>query len=766
MGINRYEHIPQYNTPILPYDLVMKAADMKQQRWDKAVGTAQEDFNDIFSKTKVISTSEDERVVLPELRKQFNDELNKMVSDPSMTAEQLSIRANGLVSSIQPSLNKVNDAYTLHTTALTEKMKNEGNAEWSSTNQYVGGPDLFNWNSLKNGDLSQLNYKSRTSIEPVVRPYLNSWAETTLGQEEYRDPTTGRVSLIEKKGKDFAGLLNVAKVNSLDYMNTNNFHQWKDDYKGVKPDDILKDTPGYTQTFGGKKFEELSSMDQAKAMIMFQGVKQINSDASKLAGSTGNGSAAAAGLEAKQVTEPWAIFKSSTSIDASEIASSAGFDINKQWDNDLHAFTGVSIDPNTTFNSPATIAEYSTPELSQSASIYDAITSTVTGLGQTLSKLRQIQSTPGYNPEVKFGDIVGNAPSALTPGKFAQNVAGDAAKRSVDLKQSESQLLAEAKKQIEEFKADPNFLTVQREALKAGIDISTTEGLTKLVTDYGRAQVDLAANQTVQLGKNLMGLSSATWQPMSGSNNVYNIGDRKFAKGKILIPATDAGYETIKNALEKQGADISSKDIFPNWTNYVGGNSNEVDAVVDRMDKEGILKIEDLPGKNGEMQKYITIPTSIEVPMNNPATVSRYNRAKAGNDALLTANLQSWEQNYASNRAQENLNELSDRIVNNPKLATNFVTGINNFILNTSTIDKDIRTSASQTLTTLVNSYTQKPNKQTAEDLVSFQQALQDYANGRYSKENFQSLLDGTTSNPKQPQGATTSNSMGIPRKR
>jgi len=769
MGINRYEHIPQYNPPILPYDLVMKAADMKQQRWDKAVGTAQENFNDVFSKAKAISGSVDERVHLPAIREEFNNELSKLVSDPSMTAEQLSVRANGLVNRIQPRLNKYNDAYTLHTTALTEKMKNEGNATWSATNEYVSGPDTYNWDSEKNTDYSQLNYKSRTSLEPVIKPLIDDWEKTQLQTREVVG-ADGKTSTITVDGRDFAGLQNLGKTQALGLMTLPVFAQWQGDYKGIRPDDILKDTPGFVQTFGGKKFEELSNMDQAKAMIMFRGAKQLTMDSSKLAGPSGNPKGP--GADSDKVVEPFAVFKKSKSVSIKEIVSSVGLDMS-QWDDRLHAFTGVSIDPKATFNSPATIAEYSSPEMGVTASIYESIANTNSSLGRSLKALGELRKTPGYKPEVMFGDIVGNVTSGLTPGKFATAVAGDAAKRSTDLHKGEASILADIKSQLSQFKEDPSFLAVQREALKAGIDISTTEGLTKLVTDYDKAQMDLAKNQTVQLGKNLIGMSSATWQPFVGADNTYNIGDRKFIKGKIMIPATEEGYTTIQNALEAAGnTDIGAYDqrldvgaIWPSWA-Y---ESNEINRVVERMKAAGILDIEPIVvNTKGDEQKYITIPTSIEVPMNNPATVSRYNRDMAGSDALLGKNLGPWEQNYAANRAQENLDELTTRIVDNPKLATNFVTGINNFILNTNSIDKDIRTSASQAFSTLVNAYTQHPNKETAKDLVTFQQALENYAGGRlYSKDTFKALLDGTTtSNPYQPQGATTSNSMGIRRKR
>lgn len=759
MGINRYEHIPQYNPPILPYDLVMKAADMKQQRWDKAVGTAQDNFNDIFSKTKAIATSEDERIVLPELRKQFNDELSKMVSDPSMTAEQLSIRANGLIGNIQPSLNKINDSYTMHTTALAEKMKNEGDATWSATNQYVGGPDLFNWNSLKNGDLSQLNYKSRTSIEPVVRPYLNAWADTTIGQEQYTDPTTGKVTLLEKKGKDFSGLLNVAKVNALDYMNTNNFHQWKDDYVGVKPDDILKDTPGYTQTFGGKKFEELSNMDQAKAMIMFQGVKQINSDASKLAGPSGNGNGKSS--EETYTNNPWFQAESSNNWAPSDIGLALGME---NYDQTTNSFRNITAG-NQFFNTPATISTFASPKEAATASIVQDLAQepSTSGVLNILEKeLPDLQNSDvGKQAAALEGiDLYGDNGYTMKTTRAALKSLPENDPDKVAIRNYEKQkagLEQKARAAFAELKKSPRFLEAQSIALKAGIDLNSSDDINKLISDYKTIKSKMAKDQVANLGTAMIDLGGYDWTPQTG-NNIVNIEDKKFVKGFQDIPANfDLLDQTLVPYLKSKGWNVAESGYA--FAPDVGAPN--IDSLFEKMIAEGkMTKV-----VKGD-KEYFRIPMNLEVPMKDPLVVNRYNMAKAGSDAILKDQLPTWQREFADMRLQRNTAELANRLVEDPKTMTSFTNGINNFVLNTPSIDDGSRNMIVQALSKLTNDYVTHPNIETAKSIVNFQSTISQYAQKRYSKDNLTEYLNHISSNPYQPQGATTSNSMGIRRKR
>lgn len=758
MGINRYEHIPQYNPPILPYDLVMKAADMKQQRWDKAVGTAQDNFNDVFSKTKAIATSEDERVVLPELRKQFNDELSKMVSDPSMTAEQLSIRANGLVNSIQPSLNKINDAYTLHTTALTEKMKNEGNAEWSATNQYVGGPDLFNWNSLKNGDLSQLNYKSRTALEPVIRPIIADWEKTQLQTKEVTGDD-GKTSVVTIDGRDFPGLQNLGKTQALSLMTKPVFEQWRKDYTGVRPDDVLKDTPGFTQTFGGKKFEELSNMDQAKAMIMFEGAKKLTIDSSKLLGGSGNGNGKSS--EETYTNNPWFQAENSNNWAPSDIGLALGME---NYDQPTNSFRNITAG-NQFFNTPATISTFASPKEAATASIVQDLAQepSTSGVLNILEKeLPDLQNSDvGKQAAALEGiDLYGDNGYTMKTTRAALKSLPENDPDKVAIRNYEKQkagLEQKARTAFAELKKSPRFLEAQSVALKAGIDLNSSDDINKLISDYKTIKSKMAKDQVANLGTAMIDLGGYDWTPQTG-NNIVNIEDKKFVKGFQDIPANfDLLDQTLVPYLKSKGWNVAESGYA--FAPDVGAPN--IDSLFEKMIAEGkMTKV-----VKGD-KEYFRIPMNLEVPMKDPLVVNRYNMAKAGSDAILKDQLPTWQREFADMRLQRNTTELANRLVENPKTMTSFTNGINNFVLNTPSIDDGSRNMIVQALSKLTNDYVTHPNIETAKSIVNFQSTISQYAQKRYSKENLTEYLNHISSNPYQPQGATTSNSMGIRRKR
>lgn len=764
MGINRYEHIPQYNPPILPYDLVMKAADMKQQRWDKAVGTAQDNFNDIFSKTKAIATSEDERIILPELRKQFNDELSKMVSDPSMTAEQLSIRANGLIGNIQPSLNKINDSYTMHITALAEKMKNEGDATWSATNQYVGGPDLFNWNSLKNGDLSQLNYKSRMSLEPIIKPLLDNWEKSQFATQQITD-ANGKTSTITVDGRDYPSLQNVAQTQALNLMTKPVFGQWVGDYTGVRPDEILKGSMGYTQTFGGKKFEELSKMDQAKALIMMQGAKQLTMDSNKLVGPAGNGSNGSVNTDDKYINNPWFQAEDSNNWAPSDIGLALGME---NYDPVTNSFRNITAG-NQFFNTPATVSTFATPKDAATASIVQDLAQepSIAGVLNILEK--EIPTLDDSNvakqaAALKGIDLYGDNGYTMKTSRAALKSLpeNDPAKVAIrNYEQQKAALNLKATTAFQSLKTSPRFLEAQRVALKAGINLNSPEDINRLLEDYKTIKQNLAKDQVANLGTALIDLGGYDWVPQTG-NNVVNIEDRKFIKGFQYIPANfDVINQTLVPHLKKKGWDVapSGYSLYPDFAPDLGGAN--IDRVFNKMIAEGKMSKQTKGG-----QEYFVIPMNLEVPMKDPLVVNRYNTAKAGSDAIAKEQLPAWQREFADMRLQRNTAELANRLVEDPKTMTLFTNGINNFVLNTPSIDDGSRNMIVQALSKLTNDYITHPNIETAKKIVIFQSTISQYAQKRYSKESLNEYLDHISSNPYQPQGATTNNSMGIPRRK
>lgn len=766
-GINRYEHVPEYNTPILPYDLIMKAADIKQQRWDKASATAQENFNDVFSKTKAIASSEDERLVLPALREQFNSELSKMVNDPSMTAEQLSISANGLVGRMQPTLDRVNQAYTLHTTSLAEKMKNEANAEWSSTNQYVGEPDLFNWNSTKNSDFSKLNYESRTSIDPVMKPYWDKWEKSTLGTKTVMGPD-GKAYDQEITGKDFKGLANLAELRSFDYMNTNNFSQWRNDMKGVVPDDVLKNTAGFTTTFGGKKFEELSKKDQAKAMIMMHGAQQIDYDVSKLAGSTGKGNSSGTG-DMGYTNNPWFLFEETKNAAPSEMGLVLGME---NYDPTTNSFRGITAG-NEFFNTPATVSTFGTPKEAATASIVQDLAKDPNTAGVLTILEQEIPNLEAANADVakqaaalKGIDLYGDNGYTMKATRAALKSlpeTSDAKKAIAKYEQQKNALDQKMESAFQDLKKSSGFLDAQRAALKAGIDLNSAQGIKSLLEDYKSIKTKMAKDQVSNLGTAIIGLGGYDWVPQTG-NNVVNIEDRKFVKGSMDIPANfDLLDETLVPVLQAQGWNVATSGY--SWAPDVGTPNIET-LFEDLISTGKMSKV-----VKGDGREYYRIPMNLEVPMNDPQVVNRYNMAKAGSDAILKAQLPTWQQEFSDLRAQKNTAELANRLVQDPKALTEFTNGINNFVQNYAGIDRESKNSIVSALADLNKSYATHPNLETAKSIIQFQNTISQYVQNKYSKESLMEYLDhlptitngnaSTPVNPNQPQ-RPTSNPLGI----
>ena len=317
MGINRFDKAPEWQPWTLPYDLILKAADMTQQRWDKGVADSDKIADDLFKGVKTVPGSVDESTNLPAIREQYNQMREQLITDPEINSTKFTSRVQQFAGQHKSTLDRMTNLASLYDANSVAVNANESNAAWRALNEYLPGshidPSRINSLDDKTPQERLINSQPTTNFTPFITDnFLKGW---TPSNEVTTDPTTGQV--ISVGGKSIEDLELKAETNTAAYMQSRNFADYVNSQKldDRKPDDVLS---GYGKSFfGGKYFGDLDAEQKAKAMIMMAGATQINQKESMTVARKTSGN----GNEEEGFSDPYIPFLDSKTVSNKDFAT-------------------------------------------------------------------------------------------------------------------------------------------------------------------------------------------------------------------------------------------------------------------------------------------------------------------------------------------------------------------------------------------------------------------------------------------------------------
>lgn len=276
MGINRFDKAPEWKPWTLPYDLILKAADMTQQRWDKGVADSDKIGDELWKSVKTVPGSQDELVNLPALREKYNNMRSELINDPDISPTKFTLHVQQFVNDNKSLLDRMTNMSKLYDANAVTVNTHESDADWRAKNTYLPGShvDPYRINSADPNTPHEMTISSKptTNFTPfIVDNLIKGWAASN---DTAYDPVTKQV--ISTGGKTIESLESIAETNTPAYMQSSNFADYVNSQSldNIKPDDVLKSHG--KSFFGGQYFGDLNAEQKAKAMIMMAGATQIN----------------------------------------------------------------------------------------------------------------------------------------------------------------------------------------------------------------------------------------------------------------------------------------------------------------------------------------------------------------------------------------------------------------------------------------------------------------------------------------------------------
>ena len=557
MGINRYDKAPEWTPPVLPYELILKAADMTQQRWDKGVAEGDRMANDLFSKVKVVPTSVDEQVNLPAIRQEYQNLRSQLINDPDMNATKFQYAIQDFTNKHRATLDRMTGLAAYAEADAVTRNKNIADAEWSAGNTYIPS-NIPDWRMVDSTQRDQpwetmLTSRGTSNWDKfTTENYLKDWKDKTQLLE--KDPVTGGVTKVD--GKVIDDLHNIAKSSGAQYMNTTNFKDWASSgqLNGWNPDDAMG-----TNYFGGKNFEDLSPYQQAQAMVMASGYEQLNIDKTMTQGfkQTTN-STADAKMAAIAGSDPYAVFLGTNTISTNEMALISGKNVSKQGGYDVVA---EDIPPNYMSRLGLNTDD---PEIENTIGLLTASEEVFSGLGirsalneyqQALDESRKLnidfvndklaQTAPSVSAYVANSQVPNfniNDPSSGYGEKIANNK-----------KRQESALKA-LQTSLEKTKNSSHYLNLVEMLSSNGYDASSPSKVAEAMTAMSKKIAEAKANMTINeqevrdaISLSFFGEGGKALVNYDGDNNIIDLGTSKVAKGVVMAGNSSALMNRLDN---------------------------------------------------------------------------------------------------------------------------------------------------------------------------------------------------------------------------
>lgn len=320
MAINRYVKAPDWEPWTLPYDMILKAADMTQQRWDKATAGADEIGQSLFKDVTPIAGSVDEREVLPQIYEQYKSLRDQLTQDPDMNPTKFTYAISDFVTKNKPVIDRIKDLYTKHTAVQTQKIQNLNDPKFTDEFSYLRGYDPSVIDS-RNKQVDWENYIQEMSARNYIPFITQTYAPFRTPQGQ-----TQGISLdangVEHKITGY-GIKDLERdVNSTynSYMMSGNFNAWSNygQSPDMVPDQQIRAATGKSY-FGDRPWAELSQEERSKAFLFLAGIPNLNINedysgkpSTKKAGATG-------GPEGGLLSEPYLRVLNSKELSGSDI---------------------------------------------------------------------------------------------------------------------------------------------------------------------------------------------------------------------------------------------------------------------------------------------------------------------------------------------------------------------------------------------------------------------------------------------------------------
>jgi hypothetical protein len=521
MGINRYDKAPEWNPGVLPYELILKAADMTQQRWDKAKASGDELANELFKSVEVVPRSVDEQVVLPGVMKEYQDLSTRLSNDPDMNPTKYQMEVGNFVNRNKSLLNRMTNLANLYQAGITTKLANMQDPKFREDNIYFDHeqPDLTAVDSRTQDDWeNKIGYKAQSNYNPfITKSYLDQWLANTVAANTN---AAGQVSSVTSKEID--DLAEKATASATNYLTTGNYDSWIKSGKldGMRPDEVFFATDGKTY-FDGKTIGEMPPLEKAKAMIMLTGMEQLHNKNMLTKANSGRGRGTA--KNEKGIVEPFDTIIGTTTL----------------LNNDIATLTNSTVTNGGILQTvkPSTISRPGTysgdPQMDRDAALIGTI-ETVLNNNNVTGILNRIKTSE----------------DAVTKNLRDLQLGGPEASIARARQKGDELLLAknvlELGETLESIKTQPQYLEVAAMLSEQGYDVKTpremAQAYSKLMLKDAQAKANMKPEQrrisdaiALTFGKTEMVVPVS----YTGENNVYDFGTTKAVKG-VAVLGTEA----------------------------------------------------------------------------------------------------------------------------------------------------------------------------------------------------------------------------------
>lgn len=756
MAINRYDKAPEWQPAVLPYDMILKAADLTQQRWDKATVETDKQVDDLFKNARAVPTSVDEQANLPGVRSEYMKLRESLVNDVDMNPTKYQYMVNDFVSKNKPLLDKMTSRYNMWQAGQNTRATNLANPEWAADNFYLDTDQV---------DVSQLDSKSDVLWEPHLTPkatqnpgtyiqasVLDKWTGMTLNPESMVD-SQGRITM--EFGKSIDDLKNKARSGSAAYMRSNNFRSIyrSGKWDNVVPDDIIRDVTG-EEYYGGLTLGEMEPEQYAEAMIVLTGMEQLNSKKSM---TKGTASSTSSDKDAKPKPEPpVTVYVGGIKVTPKQFSDFHGIPLNNDGTVTIRATDGISKFGNNPILSEDEVKEANWFNVTSTSMENLGLSAPLTKMYDLTSKLRDAKqkneafrlfnSDPSLSGnERNFISSLMDLPYGMTGNK---------------LNEVYQEYTTEYNKALEElttavYKLDTNsseWLKIQAAALEMGKVVNKPSDVIAINKELLAKQIDKGSMSTEQekidaikrqLGYKLVNSGAAKFRLDPTTNNVVSVDGARYLKGGIEFGwIKDDNGKLVTDP--KEAFVTYMENIMPGmfdsgWTDF-NGTYDSFEEFWEDIGKDIMTMSPD-----GTLMLDYYLPEDI----NSSASAQGYNKANSGTGSTFDENKDYWDMRYPVILEEMNTNRLAESLAKYPGGLKAVTLTLENILSN-----KKTPAAIAPTLKGMLNTAKQNNDYNNIARLqILIQQGL---ANG-WPKEMQDAILgnDGTSGsiNPNQPQG-------------
>ena len=617
--INQYFKPAEFTPLTLPYELIMKAGQASQERWDQSQGDLAK-AEAAFANVIPIPGSEDDTVLLPEIKKKWANIQNEITSNPDIDPSQITYKVRKFAAETQPIINKINEAKSHYDKGQELRTQQEVTNKGMFPNELQ--PNYSLWNSSKMNNYSALNPISHEGSRPVTDTYFNNMQDSLLDVNYNADGT-----ISEYKGINTEAVAKAAMTNASSYITNPNFQR----------ENTLLSNKGYVSPLYNKPYDELSAGERAATIIYRDGLEKVNTDLdmmrnaqrqTKLSDGTKT-------PEYGRVAEPAMDLHLNTNQSATQIGSIIG--VKPEADNSF------IVTPAETGNISkfASVADNSNLPEFQKRVLVDRIDelSGSLKLGESLQRLKDLS-----DESAKYGMFYADK-SKYRPQEVIQK----------EWKEQYDKIIQDFTK----FNNTTEWADIKKTAmLDHGVDLSDRNAFESFVKDVinnkGTDKEKQKEALMSSLGEALPNMPQMKWTPKTGTNAI-NVGDNKYLLGYAMFEGNsekEAWNTFYHNLPENIKSNLEDADTL-GLPDFSGDDVNQVFKDIAKVSKVVV----------GDKETYrIQIPMNMKVNINDPSIVARYNRDNAGSDAILKENLPFWEETHNDVVNASNYNKFSERL--------------------------------------------------------------------------------------------------------